>query len=71
MPTAEWIMAPISVATTETASVEHVNARSVTTQWSGMKGSTANVTTSTATDPTTNYVEVRLHVPNAFFLLFF
>lgn len=58
-------MAQISVATMETVFVEHVNAKSETTQRSGMKGSTVNVTTSTVTDPTTNYVEVRLYVPNA------
>lgn len=60
MQTAAWAMAQIFVATMETASVEHVNARSETTQRSGMKESTASVTTSTVTDPTTNYVEVRL-----------
>lgn len=65
MQTAVWTMAQTSVATMETVSVEHVNARSETTPKSSMKGSTANVTTSTVTDPTTNYAEVRLHVPNA------
>lgn len=59
--TAAWTMVPISVATTETVFVERVNARSETTQRSGMKESTVNVTTSTAIDPTTNYVEVKLH----------
>lgn len=66
MQTAVWTMVQISVATTETVSVEHVNAKSETTQRNDMKGSTVNVTTSTATDPTTNYVEVSLHIPDAY-----
>lgn len=69
MQTVVWTMVQISVTTTETVSVEHVNARSETTQKSDMKGSTVNVTTSTATDQTTNYVEVRLHIPDAYLLM--
>lgn len=69
MQTAVWTMAQIFVVTTETVSVEHVNARSETIQRSGMKGSIVNVTTSTVIDPTTNYVEVRLHVPDACLLV--
>lgn len=62
MQTAAWTIAQRSVAKTETVSVERVNARNETIQKSGMKGSTVNVTTSTATDPTTNCAEVRLHL---------
>lgn len=67
MQTAAWTMAQISVATMGTVYVEHVNARSETTQRSAMKGSTVNVTTSTVTDRTTSYVEVRLHTSSVMY----